>query len=216
MEENKDFSEELNSRIEEIQTKIISGELALLDVELFPIFENLKDSLNISNLDRYSITYKNATQLLIQKFEELKILISNIDKKEGFLNFLKSNPEDSEILQLLNECWIIPFNIESLSLSFLELSRDKLSNKRNYPKIIEQIEKVDVKDNFLLEISEQKFTEKMLDFLDSIKDKLPCLFDEIFEDEHNQIRIYENFVYLLHLLQLNKIKYEKNTNTLYI
>ena len=119
MGEYKDFSEEINRKIEEIQTKVITGEVTLLDVELFPIFENINYSLNTGNLNRYSITYKNASQLLIQKFEELKILINNIDRKEGFLKFLKSNPEDSEIYQLLNDCWIKPFNIESLYLDFL-------------------------------------------------------------------------------------------------
>lgn len=216
MGEYKDFSKEINRRIEEIQTKVISGEVTLLDIELFPIFENLKDSLNIANLNKYSITYKNASQLLIQKFEELKILINNIDRKEGFLKFLKSNPEDSEIYQLLKDCWIKPFTIKSLSLDFLEFSKDKLSIKRGYPKSIEQIEKVEVKDTFLLEVPEQQFTEKMLNFYNNIKDKLPCLFDKIFEDDQNQIRIYENFVYLLHLLQLGKIKYQKETNFLYI
>ncbi|NGX49404.1 MAG: hypothetical protein K940chlam5_01002, partial [Candidatus Anoxychlamydiales bacterium] len=61
-----------------------------------------------------------------------------------------------------------------------------------------------------------KFTEKMMDFFNSIKDKLPCSYDDVFEDEKIQSKLFENFVYLLHLIQLNKIKYEKNTNTLYI
>jgi chromatin segregation and condensation protein Rec8/ScpA/Scc1 (kleisin family) len=215
MGEYQDFSEEINRKIGEIQKKVISGDTSLLEVELFPLFENLKDSLNTSNLNKYSITYKKVAQLLIQKFEELKILINNIDQKEGFLNYLKSNPEDSEIHQLLNECWIEPLDIESLSLDYLEQSKDKLSNKKNYPINIEQIEKVVVKDTFLLEVPEQEFTEKMLDFYNDIKDKLPCLFDEIFEDEQSQIRIYENFVYILHLLQLGKLKYQKETNFLY-
>ncbi|MFX0080550.1 MAG: hypothetical protein ACFE94_02255 [Candidatus Hodarchaeota archaeon] len=216
MEEYKDFSEEINRKIKEIHTKVISGDLALLDVELYPIFENLRDSLNINNLNKYSITYKNASQLLIRKFEELKNLINNIDRKEGFLQFLKSNPKDSEICQLLNDCWVKPFSIESLSLDFLEFSRDKLSIKRDYLTTIEHIDRVEVKDTFLLEVPEQKFTEKILNFFNSIINKLPCSFDEIFEDDQNQIRIYENFVYLLHLLQLGKIKYQKETNFLYI
>ena len=215
MGEYEDFSEEINRKIEEIQKKVISGEMALLEVELFPLFENLKNSLNTSNLNKYSITYKNVAQLLVQKFEELKILINNIDQKDGFLNFLKLNPEDSEIHQLLNECWIEPLDIESLSLNFLEQSKDKLSNRKNYPINIEQIEKVDVKDTFLLEVPEQEFTEKMLNFYNDIKDKLPCLFDEIFEAEQSQIRIYKNFVYILHLLQLGKLKYQKETKYLY-
>ncbi|MFX1344394.1 MAG: hypothetical protein ACFFBC_08330 [Promethearchaeota archaeon] len=215
MGEYKDLSEEINRKIQEIQKKVISGDTTLLEVELFPFFENLKDSLNINNLNKYSITYKKIAQLLTQKFEELKILINNIDQKEGFLKFLKSNPKDSEIQQLLNECWIEPLDIESLSLDFLEQSKERLSNKKNYPINIEQIEKVEVKDTFLLEVPEQDFTEKMLNFYNDIKYKLPCLFDQIFEDEHNQIRIYENFVYILHLLQLGKLKYQKETNFIY-
>ena len=38
----------------------------------------------------------------------------------------------------------------------------------------------------------------------------------IFGDEQDQAKIYEIFVYLLHLLQLGKIKYQKETNTLYV
>ncbi|MFX1376706.1 MAG: hypothetical protein ACFFA0_12930 [Promethearchaeota archaeon] len=216
MEEITDFSEDINRKIEEIRNQVISGKLSLLNIELVPIFENLKNSLNASNLNKYSLTYKNAFQLLIQKFEELKILINNIDRKEGFLEYLKSNPEDSEIDQLLSQYWVKPFNIASLSFDFLKYSGEKLSIQRGHPITIEHPEKFEVKDTFLLEVPERKFTEKMLDFYNRIKNKLPCSFDEIFEDEYNQISLYENFVYLLHLLQLNKIKYEKNTNTLYL
>jgi len=56
----------------------------------------------------------------------------------------------------------------------------------------------------------------MLAFFNSIKDKLPCSYEQIFENELDQMKIFENFVYLLYLLQLNKIKYEKNTNMLYL
>ena len=56
----------------------------------------------------------------------------------------------------------------------------------------------------------------MTSFFNKIKEKLPCYFEDIFDDELDQMKVYEYFVYLLHLLQLGKIKYEKNTNTLYI
>jgi len=216
MEEFKDYSEEINRRIEEIQTKVLSGEIILLDTELVPIFENLKNTLNTGNLNKYSSVYKNAFQLLIQKFEDLKALINNIDRKEGFLKFLRSNPDDSEINELLSGCWLKPFNIESLSFSFLNTAKERLDIKRGYPIAIEQIEKIEVKDTFLLEISEQKFSEKMSEFYNRIKNQLPCGFEDIFESEQDQIKIYENFVYLLHLLQLGKIKYQKETNFLYI
>jgi hypothetical protein len=216
MEEIIDYSEEINRKIDEIQTKVLSGEIVLLDTELVSIFENLKNSLNKDNINRYSSLYKNAFYLLLQKFDELKALISKIDSKEGFIRYLKSNPADSEVYELLSSCWVKPFNIGSLSFGFLKSAKEKLDILKSEPASLEKVEKIDVKDTFLLEISEQKFTEKMLDFYNSIKNLLPCGFEEIFESEQNQIKIYENFVYLLHLLQLGKIKYQKETNFLYL
>ncbi len=216
MGESKDFSAEINRRVEEIQKKVLSGEITLLDLELVPIFENIKDKLDIENIKRYSLTFKKVFQLLVEKFEELKILINNLDKKESFFQYLKSNPKDLEIYNILNGCWIKLFNIESLSLNFLNTSREKLNKGSGYLITIDHIDKVKIKQNFLLEVPEQKFTEKINRFYNDIKNKFPCSFDEIFANEQDQIKIYEEFVFLLHLLQLNKIKYEKNTNTLYI
>lgn len=216
MVEPKDFSEEINRKIEEIQAKVLSGEIALLDLELVPIFENIKDTLSISNINKYSRAFKNVFQLLTAKFEELKILINNLDKKEGFFQYLKTNPKDSEVYKLFNECWIKPFNIESLSLNFLNSSKEKLSKGRGYPVTIYHLDKVIVKQSFLLEVPELKFTEKIMNYYNNIKNKFPCLFDEIFENEQDQTIIYEKFVYILHLLQMGKIKYQKETDFLYI
>jgi hypothetical protein len=211
-----DFSEEINNKIEDIKSKILSREISLLDIELVPIFENLKNSLNIYNLNKYSITYKNAFQLLNQKFEELKVFLSYLDNKDKFLDFLKANPKDREIYQLFDDCWRSPFTIESLSFKFLEYSKSRLIDEKSDPIVIKSIDKVYVKDNFLLEIPSEKFTEKMMNFFEKVKRKLPCCYDDIFEDELDQIRIFEDFVYLLHLLQLNLIKYQKETNFLYL
>ena len=216
MEETKDLSEEINKKIEDIQLKVLSGEISLLDLELVPIFENIKDSLNIGNIDNYSMAFKNGFQLLVQKFEELKILINNLDKKDSFFQYLRSNPNDSEVYRLFDDCWIKPYSIESLSLNFLNYSNEKLSKERGSPVTIEHIEKIIKKQNFLLEVPELKFTEKIMNFYNTIKNKFPCSFDEIFENEQDQIKIYERFVYVLHLLQLGKIKYQKETKFLYI
>lgn len=216
MKDYIDFSKEINEKIEEIQSKVLSGDINLLEVELVPIFENLKDSLNIRNINKYSKSYENAFQLLTRKFEELKILINDLDRKEGFLDFLKGNPKESEISKLLDNCWIKPFVITSLSLEFLEASFDKLNIEKNNQNVIEHIDRIKVTQDFLLEVPEQKFTEKMLDFFNHIMNKLPCSFEEIFEDEQDQIKIYEKFVYILHLLQIGKVKYQKETNFLYI
>ncbi|MFX0023318.1 MAG: hypothetical protein ACFE9S_13410 [Candidatus Hermodarchaeota archaeon] len=212
----KDFSKEINKKIENIKSSILSGKVSLLDVELVSLFESMKDSLNIYNINRYSTTYKSAFQLLIQKFEELKALLSYLDNKDKFLAYLKTNPKDSEIYDLLSDCWRIPFNIEALSLNFLDYSKDRLIIDKDVSIKIESISKIEVRENFLLEIPNQKFTEKMMIFFEEIKDKLPCSYDEIFIDYVKQLKIYENFVFLLHLLQLGKIKYQKDTNYLYL
>jgi len=214
--EINDFSEELNKKIEGIKTKVLSGEVSLLDIELVSLFENLKDSLNIFNINNYSMTYKNAFQLLSQKFEELKIFLSYLDNKDKFLAFLKTNPKDTEIFQLFEDCWRDPFTIDALSLEFLEYSKDRLAARKGEALVIEPINKVEIKENFILELTSGKFTEKMLAFYETIKDRLPCSYDEIFEDEKDQLRIFENFVFLLHLLQIGKIKYQKETNFLYL
>jgi hypothetical protein len=214
--EYKDFSKEITKKIEKIKNSVLSGEISLLDIELVSLFESMKDSLNIYNINRYSTTYKSAFQLLIQKFEELKALLSYLDNKDKFLAYLKTNPKDSEIYNLLSDCWRKPFNIEALSLNFLEYSKDRLISNKVIPIKIEPISKIEPKENFLLEIPDQKFTEKMMAFFEEIKDKLPCTYDEIFIDYVKQLKIYENFVFLLHLLQLGKIKYQKETNFLYL
>ncbi|KKN18448.1 hypothetical protein LCGC14_0955570 [marine sediment metagenome] len=214
--EQLDYSEEITKKIEDIKSKVLSGDISLLDIELVPIFNSLKNTLSTYNINKYSTTYKKVFRLLIQKFEELKFLLTQLDNEEIFLNYLNTNPEDLEIYQLFEGCWKKPFNIESLSLRFLESSKDKLcTEKRAFP-IITLVDKIELKENFLLEVPKQKFTEKMMDFFNSIKDKLPCSYDEIFEEDKVQVKIFEKFVYLLHLLQLGKIKYQKESNFLYL
>jgi len=214
--QSNDLSEEINKKIENIKNRVLSGEFSLLDIELVPIFEDLKDSLNIYNLNKYSMTYENAFQLLNQKFEELRIILDYLDNKEKFLDYLKTNPSELEIYQLFEDCWRKPFIVNALSLKFLESSKDRLVNDKKEPLIVESIDKIDFKEDFLLEIPEQKFTEKMMAFYDIIKNKLPCSYEDLFEGDHDQMKIFENFVYLLHLLQLGKIKYQKESNFLYL
>ena len=212
----EDISEGINRKIEDIHKKVLSGKITLLDFELVPLFEEIKNSLNVYNLNKYSKTYKDACGLLIQKFDELKNLLSSLDTQQKFSEYLKSNPDDLEIFELLKGCWRETFNIDGLSLEFLEFSKNKLCIDRGSPITIEHLEKLKTKNDFLLEIPKYKFTEKMTEYFNTIKERLPCSFNDVFEDEHAQEKIYENFVYLLHLLQLGKIFYQKETNTLYI
>ena len=212
----KDITKELNERIDEIQKKILSGEVKLLDLELVPLFDDLKDSLTVQNLEESSETYKNACVLLNQKFDELRSMLSSLDSEKQFLKYLNSNPSDSELYTLLNACWRDILIIDAISLDFLELSQKRLGIDREGPITIEHLHKAKIKDNFLLEIPKRKFTEKMMEFYNSIQEKLPCSLEDLFEDYTEQEIIYENFVYLLHLFQLGKLKYLKETNVIYL
>jgi len=207
--------EELNRRIKDIHDDILEGRVSLLDLELVPMFNQIKDTLTVDNLDKHSKIYKNTCELLNQKFDELKNLLSSLDTQEKFTKYLNTNPTDMEICELFEGCWSKIFTIDALSIDFLEMSKERLSKLIRESYSIEHLQKKEGGGVFILEVPKLKFSEKMTEFLNSIQGKLPCSFDEVFKDDSDQIKIFEKFVYLLHLLQLGKIKYQKETNTLY-
>ncbi len=214
--EEIDFSEDINKKIEDIKDDVLSGKINLLELELNPIFSDIKDSLNIFNIKNYSNSYVNAVELLERKFEELRNLLNSLDIEKKFMDFLKENPTKEEIYDIFDGCWNHNFELEPLSLNFLEYALNRFCKEKTIDLGIEHLDKERSDYQFLLEIPKLKFTEKVNEFLDEIRNKLPCYFEEVFENEKDQIKIYEKFVYLLHLLQLGKLKYEKNTNTLYL
>ena len=91
MTEYKEVNEILNEKIEEVQKQVISGKIKLLDYELVPLFSELKKALNMDNLTKSSKTYKAACDLLDQKFEELKKLLSSLESEQKFIEYLKLN-----------------------------------------------------------------------------------------------------------------------------
>lgn len=214
--EEIDFSEEINKKIQDIKDDVLSGKINLLELELNPIFGDIKDSLSIFNIRNYSQSYVNACELLEHKFEELRNLLNSLDIEKTFIDFLKEKPKKEEMYDIFNGCWNFTFELEPLSINFLEYALDRFCKEKTIDLGIEHLDKERSDYQFLLEIPKLKFTEKVNEFLNEIKNKLPCYFEEVFEDEKDQIKIYEKFVFLLHLLQLGKIKYQKETNTLYL
>jgi len=82
--EDIDLSEEINKKIALIREDVISGKINLLELQLTPIFGNIKNSISIYNIENYSQSYKNAVELLNRKFEELKNLLSSLDIEKKF------------------------------------------------------------------------------------------------------------------------------------
>jgi len=214
--EELDLSEEINKKIALIKDDVLTGKINLLELQLNPLFSEIKSEISIYNIENYSKTYKNAVELLNRKFEELKNLLSSLDIEKKFEDFLKTHPSEDQISDLFRGCWKNTFHLEPISLKFLDYASDRYGKERITNFTIEHLTKEKTIDQFLLEVPKYKFTEKINAFYDKIKKKLPCLFEDVFDNELDQIEIYEQFVYLLHLLQLGKIKYQKETNTLYM
>jgi hypothetical protein len=214
--EEIDFSEEINKKIEDIKHDFLSGKINLLEHELNPIFTDIKDSLSIFNIINYSQSYVQACELLDRKFEQLRNLLRSLDIEKKFMDFLKRKPNKEEIYDIFNGCWNHNFELEPLSFNFLEYAINRFCKEKIIDLRIKHLDKERSEYQFLLEIPRLKFTEKVNEFYNEIRNKFPCFFEEVFENEQDQIKIYEKFVYLLHLLQLGKIKYQKETNTLYV
>jgi len=214
--EEVDLSEKINKRIALIKDDVLTGKINLLELQLNPIFSEIKNSISIYNIENYSQSYRNAVELLNDKFEELKNLLSSLDIEKKFEDFMKTHPNEDQISDLFRGCWKEPFHLEPISLKFLDYASNRYTKKRITNFSIEHLTKEETNDQFLLEVPRYKYTEKINSFYDKIKKKLPCFFEDVFDNELDQIEIYEQFVYLLHLLQLGKIKYQKDTNTLYI
>jgi chromatin segregation and condensation protein Rec8/ScpA/Scc1 (kleisin family) len=215
MATSQDLVEKIKQKVEKIHQDVLDGKLSLLEYQLVPIFNELRDSLSVSNVNESSKTYIDACRLLDKKFKELKTLLNSLDEGKKFKKYFKSQPDDKEISNLFKGCWIKSFKIEPLSFKFLQSSKERLIYNKADSFTIEHPLKEHIEEDFVVKLPKHKFTEKMLIFYEKIKDKLPCKFNEVFSDSKNQIQLYQNFVYLLHLLQLKKIKYQPETDTLY-
>jgi len=216
MVEAKDISEELNKKIEEIQQKVYSGEIALLDLELVTLFNNLKDTLTVKNINKHSKSYKEACTLLDQKFKELKNLLGSSTIEKTFIEYLKTNPKEEEIVKLFENCWREVFYMDTLSINFLRFSKNLLCKEKKPSPEEEPIEIQETNEEFIVKIPKHKFTEKMMNYFKSIRNKLPCSFDSLFEEEVDDIKLCKSFVYILHLLQSGMLNYQKETNFLFL
>ncbi|MFW9948988.1 MAG: hypothetical protein ACFFKA_02535 [Candidatus Thorarchaeota archaeon] len=211
-----DKYKDLTNRIEAIKKEIITGKISILELELNELFHEMENYIDIVNLERYSISYKEVCEILEQKFEELKKLLRSLDDDKKIVKFLKNKPKDQEICGLFEGCWYKLFNIEDLSLKFLNYAFDRFCRENSVNKVIEHLNRIPSKEDFLIEIPEFQFIDRLDQYYNKIKEKLPCIFNDIFEGEINQIKIYEQFIYLLHLLQQGRLKYNKETNMLYL
>jgi len=208
-------TEGLIVQIEKIKEEIITGKSKLLEKDLESIFREIKRTLTVKNIFAYSNIYKDACDLLQQKFDELKVLLQSLNKEKVYLEFLNSNPSDLEIYELIQGSWITPYKAEGISIDFMSQSRERYCRSRSFPFKIDHLEIEQFNEDFLINVPDENFTGRMINYYDIIKNKFPCEIQMLFEEIEDQLTIYENFVYLLHLLQLGIIKYQEDIKMLY-
>jgi len=206
------YLEELN----EIKENVLSGRIKLLDLQLIPIFNKLKNSLTVENLEGHSKAYTDACILLEEKFEELKNLINTSEMERRLRAFLEKEPSDAVLINLFNGAWKKPFSIDMMAFNFLEKSKNLLCRESKAPIEIKHEEIEPVEDLFIVEIMEKDFTVRMMDYYEEVRQKVPCSFNEIFENETNKVNVYKKFVYLMHLIQSGRIKYQEETDFIYV
>lgn len=203
-------------QIDDIRNRVLSGEIKILDYQLIPVFDELRKSLNVDTIDGHSKAYSTACILLENKLEELKNLISSSEMERKLVEFLENQPSDVLIAKVFNNCWKKPLVIERLSYDFLKYSKDLLCKDKTPKKEIQHEEYSPPTEDYIIKIQKQNFTEEMTNYFESIRHKLPCTFNELFEDEPNRITACQNFVFLMHLIQYGKIHYQKETDHLYL
>ncbi len=216
MEKNNSSIPSIIEEIQEIFDIIHRGSKHALSVDLNPIFQKFKRSITTQNLNESSSAFSKLCNIIETKFNELQMYLALFGQEKKFLTFLESNPSDIEIFNLFKGCWYKPFNLNALSLDFLEESKDSLENRIREGYIIENLEIPQKDENFLLEMPSSSFQEIIENYFNKISEKLPCNMEDLFEDIENQEEIFEKFIMILHLLQNGKIMYQKQTNFIYI
>ncbi|MHA1783547.1 MAG: hypothetical protein ACTSUL_08975 [Promethearchaeota archaeon] len=202
-------------KLKEIIRALDSKKISLLNFKLYNLFQIIRKTLNNYNLKENTLLYRETCELLSKKFEELKLLINVIDSDKIFMEFLKTSPKDDDIAELLNSSWLKPFEMSTLSEKEMLYSVEKYCKEKIVIQGIKHLSQTMHDQEMILEAPKYMFSEKIKNYYNEIKSFLPCRLEELFENEQNQIKIYEKFVYLLHLIQMGKIKYQKETKLFY-
>ena len=112
--------------------------------------------------------------------------------------FAKTKKQNSVIVyiqDLFKESWREIFLLDTLSLDFLMYADKRFSKESEQAIFVEHLTRQGSTEDFIIEIPKQQFTEKLEGFFAEIIKKLPCFFEDIFEDEQDQIRL-DHFFWL--------------------
>ena len=203
----------LLERISFLKNQVLIGKKSLLDEDLESLFVEFKDLISESELETSIQIMDNGTVILEKKLDELRDFISIISQKNQILEYLKNSSSDESFAKILNKIWQSPLLLPHFSLSFLTRSFERLvlnkksSNLEYFFKDKPILGSPDIRE--LPEI-DKPYKMKMLGYLNSIRPVLPATLDDLINKNHSIDVYYENFSYILHLLQLGFLSFTKS------
>ena len=209
----------LLERISFLKNQVLIGKKSLLDEDLESIFIEFKDLISESDLETSIQIMNDGTIILEQKLEELRDFISFISQKNQILEYLKNPSSDEFFTKILNKIWQSPLQLPHFSLSFLSKSFERLvlNKKSNNLGIIFK-EKPNLASPEIRELPEidKPYKMKMFGYLNSIRQILPSTLDGLTNKAHSIDIYYESFSFLLHLLQLGYLTYNKSSKQFFL
>ena len=209
----------LLERISFLKNQVLIGKKSLLDEDLESIFIEFKDLISESDLETSIQIMNDGTIILEQKLEELRDFISFISQKNQILEYLKNPSSDEFFTKILNKIWQSPLQLPHFSLSFLSKSFERLvlNKKSNNLGIIFK-EKPNLANPEIRELPEidKPYKMKMFGYLNSIRQILPSTLDGLTNKAHSIDIYYESFSFLLHLLQLGYLTYNKSSKQFFL
>ncbi|MHA1583730.1 MAG: hypothetical protein ACTSVU_08470 [Promethearchaeota archaeon] len=206
---------ELLEQTEKLKVQIENGKTNLIDYNLQDLFLELKSLISPDDLETGISVMENGTLLLEEKLDEIKRFILIMAQKEKISQFLDQNQDDHNILNnLLIQNWINPYEISSLSPEFLSRSWKQLVfNKiiRTKEEVIEFHKINQETKNRGIQFVGAPFEEKMQHYFQTILSSLPTTIDQLINASGDKKKYFENFSYILHLLQEGYLLYDPNT-----
>ncbi len=204
----------LLERISFLKNQVLIGKKSLLDEDLESLFVEFKNLISESELETSIQIMNNGTIILEHKLEELRGFISLISQKNQILEYFKNSSSDEALAKIFNKIWQSPLSLPHFSLSFLTKSFERLVlNKKSSNLNIIFKDKPILANLDIRELPEidKPYKMKMFEYLNSIHPILPGTLDDLINNNHSIDVYYENFSYILHLLQLGYLSFTKNT-----
>ncbi len=209
----------LLERISFLKNQVLTGKKSLLDEDLESLFVEFKDLISESDLETSIQIMNDGTIILEQKLEELRDFISFISQKNQILEYLKNPSSDEFFTKSLNKIWQSPLLLPHFSLAFLSKSFERLVlNKNSNNSGIIFKEKPNLANPEIRELPEidKPYKMKMFGYLNSIRQILPATLDGLTNKSNSIDVYYESFSYILHLLQLGYLTYNKSSKQFFL